>query len=42
MEMGAFVDFCIEWNEANDPDYEKKHKEVQREATQYDWNVLFG
>ncbi len=39
MELGAFVDYCIDWNEAHD---DKKTKEVQRKATQYDWNVLLG
>lgn len=42
MEFGMFADFCIEWNKANNPDQEKKEKEVQRKATQYDWNVLLG
>ena len=41
MELGAFVDFCITWNEANDPD-RKPEKEVNRKATQFDWNVLLG
>lgn len=40
MELGMFVDFCVEWNEANEPD--KKKKETKRNAKQYDWNVLLG
>ena len=40
MELGAFIDFCIEWNEANEP--EKKKKEIKREARQLDWNALLG
>lgn len=40
MELGTFVDFCIEWNEMNDPN--PKPKEIKREAKQYDWNVLLG
>ena len=42
MEFGMFSDFCHDWNRANDPDYDKKNKEIQRKATQYDWNVLLG
>lgn len=42
MELGMFVDFCVEWNEANDPEHEKKNKDIQRKATQYDWNILLG
>lgn len=38
------VDFCIEWNEANDPDPDKKEKEkvTRRKATQADWDAFFG
>lgn len=47
MEIGEFVDFCIEWNEWNMPDDkgEKNKKEetpVKRKATQADWDALFG
>lgn len=41
MELGAFIDFCIEWNEMNDPEPEKK-KETKRGAEQADWNALLG
>ena len=41
MELGAFIDFCVEWNEANAPE-PKKEKEIKREARQLDWNALLG
>lgn len=49
MEIGEFVDFCIEWNEWNAPDDDKKgdkkkddEKVVKRKATQADWDAFFG
>lgn len=46
MEIGEFVDFCIEWNEWNLPDDEgskdKKEEVTKRKATQADWNAFFG
>lgn len=40
MELGMFIDFCIEWNEINAPEEEKK--ENKRGANQADWNALLG
>lgn len=46
MEIGAFVDYIIEWNEWNDPDEKKEKKKEQRatkrKATQADWDAFFG
>lgn len=45
MEIGAFVDYIIEWNEWNNPeDKDKKEKEKvnKRRATQADWDAFFG
>lgn len=52
MTTGRFVDYCIEWNEANTPPEDskpdKKGKSKQkeevnrREATQSDWDDLLG
>lgn len=46
MEIGAFVDYIIEWNEWNDPDENKEKKKEQRatkrKATQADWDAFFG
>lgn len=53
MTTGRFVDYCIEWNEANEPPEEirkdgkkvKKKKETEskrRAANQSDWDALLG
>lgn len=42
MDLKTLVEYCDEWNAANDPDYAKKSKGIQRKATQYDWNILLG
>lgn len=51
MELGAFVDYCIEWNEMNNPDDDepgsgkktkKKTTGTRRKATQADWDQLMG
>ena len=40
MELGTFVDFCIEWNKQNDPD--RKEKPTKRKATQSDIDAFWG
>lgn len=40
MDLGSFFDYAIDWNKANG--YENKEENIRREATQYDWNVLFS
>lgn len=53
MTTGRFVDYCIEWNEANEPPEDdrkdgkkvrkNKDKEVNRRAAgQSDWDALLG
>lgn len=39
MELGSFVDFCIEWNKQNDPDY--KEPDTKRKATQNDIDAFW-
>lgn len=39
MEIGQLVDYCIEYNEANEPD---KPKDTIRDATQADWDAFWG
>lgn len=42
-ELGHVVDYCIDWNEAHDPDEKKKKKKkAKRKATQADWNAFLG
>lgn len=48
MELGHIVDYCIEWNELNEPEDEKGKKNKnkasrnKRKATQADWDALLG
>lgn len=39
MDIGAIVDYCIEYNDMHD---EKKQKSRRRKATQADWDRLFS
>jgi len=51
MTIGQLVDFCIEWNEINNPTEEKDEKGKARKdkngkrvrnATQTDWDAFWG
>lgn len=44
MEVGQIVDFCVEWNKANQSDVQetKETKPKKRKATQADWDAFFG
>ena len=51
MELGQIVDYCIEWNKANEVDVDpeagknkktKTKKRRKRKANQADWDALLG
>lgn len=45
MELGHVVDYCIEWNQLNepeDPSDSKKKKTNKRKANQSDWDAFLG
>lgn len=43
MTIGQIVDFCIEYNEINEPDDKKKKRRRNvRKATQADWDAFLG
>lgn len=51
MELGQIVDYCLEWNKANEVDEDpeagknkktKTQKRRKRKANQADWDALLG
>lgn len=46
MELGQIVDYCIEYNKANEKEYKdaklQESKPKARKATQADWDAFFG
>lgn len=50
MTIGQLVDFCVEWNEINNPEQQKNSEKVTkkkdgsrvRTATQADWDAFWG
>ena len=46
MELGQIVDYCIEFNKANEKEYkdvkQQESKPKARKATQADWDAFFG
>lgn len=46
MELGQIVDYCIEYNKANEKEYNDAQKQESeprvRKATQADWDAFFG
>lgn len=42
-ELGRFVDYCIEYNEAHGlTDDKPEKKDKRRKATQADWDAFWG
>lgn len=42
MDIGALVDYCIEYNQTHGVSEGGKEKDTRRMATQGDWDAFFG